>query len=280
MCPACGAGALATARWLRESAPHDADASGLLALLLVARPVQRSQALQLSQQMELGAEEEQRAQHGTAAMSPADAVEAAQCCTELLAADPSYHAAVVALLSLHDHQPLPGAVLVAGYCYYVEGQPPSWEPPLLELRAWQHLAAALVQAAATVVAQQQRLDDLQQQRQPLLPRSLHEVQQRRRRRGEGGSREQERWQLLQELTVEAVEAQQQLQLAFELHEQCCTVMRGRLWWRDAHLLPQTADTVEAALQAGAGSPAALVALAAVNAFLHPLWQRKIVQDWR
>lgn len=56
--------------------------------------------------------------------------------------------------------------------------------------------------------------------------------------------------------------------------------QGRLWWRDAHLLPQPSATVVAALQAGAASPAALLALAAVNAFLHPLWQRRVVADWR
>lgn len=58
------------------------------------------------------------------------------------------------------------------------------------------------------------------------------------------------------------------------------LLQGRLWWRDAHLLPQPADTVAEALESGAASPAALLVLAAVNAFLHPLWQRQVVQQWR
>jgi len=57
-------------------------------------------------------------------------------------------------------------------------------------------------------------------------------------------------------------------------------VQGRLWWRDAHLLPQPADTVTAALQTGSADPAVVLALAAVNAFLHPLWQRQAVQQWR
>ena len=67
------------------------------------------------------------------------------------------------------------------------------------------------------------------------------------------------------------------------HHGSCRVLsllQGRLWWRDAHLLPQTTDTIEAAVEAGGASPAALLALAAVHAFLHPLWQRRVVQEWR
>lgn len=56
--------------------------------------------------------------------------------------------------------------------------------------------------------------------------------------------------------------------------------QGRQWWRDAHLLPQPAVTVAEALQAGAANPAALLAQGAVAAFLHPLWQQHVVQEWR
>lgn len=95
--------------------------------------------------------------------------------------------------------------------------------------AWQHLAAALVQAAALVVDQQQRLNELQRRRQELLPRSLHEARQQlqRRQRGEGSSRERERWEQLQELAAAAVEAQGQLRLALQAYEQCCTALRVR-----------------------------------------------------
>jgi len=60
----------------------------------------------------------------------------------------------------------------------------------------------------------------------------------------------------------------------------CVLVQARLWWRDAHLLPQPAATVLVALQEGVASPAALLALATVNAFLHPLWQQRVVADWR
>lgn len=145
---------------------------------------------------------------------------------------------------------------------------------------WQHLAATLVQAAAAVVEQQRRLKELQQRRQSLLPRSLHDLQLQQRRHKVGSSQVQERWQHLQELSAAAVKAQQQQQLAMQAYEQCCTLLEGRLWWRDAHLLPQPSTTVAAALEAGAASPAALLALAAINAFMHPLWQRCMVADWR
>jgi hypothetical protein len=59
-----------------------------------------------------------------------------------------------------------------------------------------------------------------------------------------------------------------------------SLLQGRLWWKNAHLLPQHADTIEEAMVAGGASPAALLALAAVHAFLHPLWQCRIVQEWR
>ncbi|KAI7844372.1 hypothetical protein COHA_002170 [Chlorella ohadii] len=151
-----------------------------------------------------------------------------------------------------------------------------------DANVWQHLAATLVQAAALLAQCQQRLSELQQQRQALLPRSLHEAHQQlqRRQHGEGSSREQERWAELQELTAAAVEAQGQLRLALQAYERCCAVVEGRLWWRDAHLLPQPAETVAAALQTGSADPAVVLALAAVNAFLHPLWQRQAVQQWR
>lgn len=185
---------------------------------------------------------------------------------------------------------------------------------------WQHLAAALVQAAALVVQHQQQLSELQQRRQALLPRSLHEARQQlqRRQRGEDSSREQQRWAALQQLTGEAVEAQGQLRLALQSCERCCAIMevgegcsctlcsaglssdlqvrlsqpscckialpcpfpQPRLWWRDAHLLPQPSETVAAALQTSSADPAIVLALAAVNAFLHPLWQRQAVQQWR
>ncbi len=58
------------------------------------------------------------------------------------------------------------------------------------------------------------------------------------------------------------------------------LLKGRLWWRDAHLLPQPAATVAAALQEGAANPCAVLAHAAVNAFLHPLWQQRMVAEWR
>lgn len=57
-------------------------------------------------------------------------------------------------------------------------------------------------------------------------------------------------------------------------------VQGRLWWRDAHLLPQPSETVAAALQTSSADPAIVLALAAVNAFLHPLWQRQAVLQWR
>lgn len=59
-----------------------------------------------------------------------------------------------------------------------------------------------------------------------------------------------------------------------------SLLQGRLWWRDAHLLPQPADTVAEALQTASADPAIVLALAAVNAFLHPLWQRQAVEQWR
>lgn len=59
-----------------------------------------------------------------------------------------------------------------------------------------------------------------------------------------------------------------------------SLLQGRLWWRDAHLLPQPADTVAEALQTASADPAVVLALAAVNAFLHPLWQRQAVEQWR
>ena len=75
------------------------------------------------------------------------AAEAGECCCQLLEADPcssSGHAAVAALLSLQDRPAaLPPAVLVGGCCLYLESQPPSWQPPPLELRGvWPHAAAS------------------------------------------------------------------------------------------------------------------------------------------
>lgn len=137
-----------------------------------------------------------------------------------------------------------------------------------------------MRAAAELVEAHRRLQSLQQERQPLLPRSLRELQRQAQGREEGSQQEQARWQQLQQLSASVAEAQQQLRLALAAHEQCCSLMQGRLWWRDAHLLPQPAATVAAALEAGAANPAALVALAAVHAFLHPLWQRSVVADWR
>lgn len=67
--------------------------------------------------------------------SPAEAAaEAVDCCCQLLAADPFCHTAAAALLALHSQHPLPPALLVSGCCTYLEAQPPSWLPPLLELR--------------------------------------------------------------------------------------------------------------------------------------------------
>ena len=131
------AGALATARRQHKRAPADADAAGLLALLLVAQPAQHSTAQQLSQQQaSQGLEEGGQQQPGP--LSPEAAIEAAGCLVHLLAADPSSHTAAAALLALHAQHPLPPALLIEGCCYYLEGQPPSWLPPLLELRgeAW------------------------------------------------------------------------------------------------------------------------------------------------
>ena len=56
--------------------------------------------------------------------------------------------------------------------------------------------------------------------------------------------------------------------------------QGRLWWRDAHLLSQPAGIVSSSTNSEAAHPAALVALAAVEAFLHPLWQQHVVDEWR
>lgn len=132
-----------------------------------------------------------------------------------------------------------------------------------------------------------RLQELQRQRLELLPRCLPQLQRQRQQleqgssqEGEDSSEEQERWQQLQQLSAAAADAQRQLGLAAELHAQCCAALRGRLWWRDAHLLPQPAATVAAALQDGGASPDALLALAAVNAFIHPLWLAQVVQEWR
>lgn len=58
------------------------------------------------------------------------------------------------------------------------------------------------------------------------------------------------------------------------------ILQGCLWWRDAHLLPQPAPTVAAAVQEGSANPAALLTQAAVSAFLHPLWQQRVVGEWR
>lgn len=126
------AGALATARRQRKQAPVDADAAGLLALLLLAQPAQRSTAQQLSQQASQGLDD--GGQQQPAPLSPETAAEVASCLVQLLAADPSSHTAAAGLLALHGQQPIPSALLVEGCCYYVEGQPPSWLPPLLELR--------------------------------------------------------------------------------------------------------------------------------------------------
>lgn len=140
--PLCHAGASDTARRQRQQAPLDADAAGLLALLLVAQPAQESHALQQSQsqQYEQEQEQEQRQEQQReqqpvgAGLSPAAAAEAADCCCQLLAVDPSCHAAAATLLQLHAQQTLPVSVLTAGCCFYLEGQPPTWLPPLLELR--------------------------------------------------------------------------------------------------------------------------------------------------
>lgn len=129
-----------------------------------------------------------------------------------------------------------------------------------------------------MIAQQRRLQQLLQQRQPLLPRSLRELQ--RQRGGEGSEGAQRRWHLLQEVGTAALQARRVLQAALATLQRCGDVMQGRLWWRDAHLLPQPAVTVAAALRSGTASPAALLALAAVNAFLRPLWQQQLVADWR
>ena len=132
---AAAAGALAVAREVRQQAPLDGDAAGLLALLLVAQPAQHSQAQSQSQSQQSAMElEQQQSAAAAAALSPEAAAEAADCCCQMLAGDPSCHAAVVALLGLQDRHPLPPAVLAAGCCYYLEAQPPSWLPPLLELR--------------------------------------------------------------------------------------------------------------------------------------------------
>ena len=126
------------ARGVRQQAPLDADAAGLLALLLVAQPGQHSQAQSQSQsqsQQSAAELEQQQSAAAAAALSPEAAAEAAECCCQLLAGDPSCHAAVVALLALQDRHPVPPAVLAAGCCLYLEAQPPSWLPPLLELRS-------------------------------------------------------------------------------------------------------------------------------------------------
>ncbi len=126
-------GALATARRQRERAPADADAAGLLALLLVSQPVQHSTAQQLSQQQASQGVED-GGQQQPLPLSAEAAVEAGGCLVQLLSADPGSHTAAAALLALHAQQPLPAALLAEGCCYYLEGQPPSWLPPLLELR--------------------------------------------------------------------------------------------------------------------------------------------------
>lgn len=265
-------GALDTARCARRLATADADAAGLLALLLVGQPAEQQQpALQLA-----GDDEE-----APVLPSPAEAAaEAVDCCCQLLAADPFCHTAAAALLALHSQHPLPPALLVSGCCTYLEAQPPSWLPPLLELRVWQHLATALAQAAAAVSTHARELQHLQRQRQPLLPRSLRELRRLRAQPQESSSCEQERWQQLQQLGAAAHKKQYELEQALVGYRQCCAAMEGRLWWRDAHLLPQPATTVAAAMQEGAANPAALLAHAAVNAFLHPLWQQRMVGEWR
>ena len=60
-------------------------------------------------------------------------MEAAGCLIQLIASDPRSHTATAALLMLHGQQALPAALLVEGCCHYLEGQPPTWLPPLLEL---------------------------------------------------------------------------------------------------------------------------------------------------
>ncbi|KAL4425787.1 hypothetical protein ABPG75_009803 [Micractinium tetrahymenae] len=266
-------GALETARRVRHHAPADADAAGLLGLLLVAQPAEQQQP-----SSQLAGDEEEPA---AALPSPAEAAaEAADCCCQLLAADPFCHTAAAALLALHDRHPLPPALLVSSCCTYLEAQPPSWLPPLLELRVWQHLAAALTQAVAAVAAHSRELQALQQQRQLMLPRSLRKVRRLREQRQEGASRAQQRWQQLQELGTAAQRAREELERALVVYRQCCSVMEGRLWWRDAHLLPQPAATMAPALQEGAANPSALLAYAAVNASLHPLWQQRMVAEWR
>ena len=95
--------------------------------------MQQSTAQQLSQQQaSQGAEEGGQQQPG--ALSPEAAAEAADCLVQMLAFDPNNHTTAAALLALHGQQPLPAALLVEGCCYYLEGQPPSWLPPLLEVR--------------------------------------------------------------------------------------------------------------------------------------------------
>ncbi|KAL4445814.1 hypothetical protein ABPG77_009013 [Micractinium sp. CCAP 211/92] len=266
-------GALETARCLRRRAAADADAAGLLALLLVAQPAEPQQPS--SQQA--GGEEE-------ASMVPPRPAEAAaaaaDCCCQLLTADPFCHTAAAALLALNEQHPLPPALLVSGCCAYLEAQPPAWLPPLLELRVWQHLATALTQAAAAVSTRARELHNLQRQRQPLLPRTLREMRRLREQPQDGSTPTQQRWQQLQQLGEAAHLERQQLERALAVYRQCCTVLEGRLWWRDAHLLPQPAATVAAALQEGAANPCAVLAHAAVNAFLHPLWQQRMVAEWR
>ncbi|KAL4859864.1 LAG1 longevity assurance 1 [Chlorella vulgaris] len=172
--------ALSMVQLLQKRAPHNADVWALGALLLSIQQAQQS----------LDA-------------SPLRAAEAADSLCQLLAAEPSVHLTAAALLSLHKLRPLTAEQLVAGCCLYLDNQPPSWLPSLLELTVWQHLAATLIHVAATVLEREKQLQD------------------------------------------------------------CSSI------WVNANLVFN-----------GAALPAALSALAAVNAFLHPLWQQCVIQSWR
>lgn len=100
------AGALSTARMQRCAVSWDADANGLLILLLTFHAGSKQQRGTLD-------------------------AEAAACVSRLLATDESDEVAVM-LLELEAH--IPRSALIAGCCSYLDGRPPSLQPPLLELR--------------------------------------------------------------------------------------------------------------------------------------------------
>lgn len=124
--PFADADALATVSLLRHQVPLNTDFDGIVALLLVGQSTQDVQP------------QEQQGQQTAAALTREVASEAADCCCQLLAANPSCHGAALTLLALHEQQPLPLAQVAGGCSSYLDAQPPSWLPPLVELRGAVH----------------------------------------------------------------------------------------------------------------------------------------------